>query len=81
MVFLSCPLQESKHPLKFDLAWLRINGRCCLGRPEFLDSDLLCVIDNVYDTSYKNGTSFAKEKTREDKGGIKRKKNPIKKME
>ena len=39
------------------------------------------MIDSVYDTSYKNGISFAKEKTSEDKGGIKRKKNPIKKME
>ena len=39
------------------------------------------MIDSVYDTSYKNGISFAKEKTSKDKGRIKRKKNPIKKME
>ena len=27
-------------------------SRCRLGRPEFLDSDLLCMIDSVYDTSF-----------------------------
>ena len=54
-------------------------SRCRLGRPEFLDSDLLCMIDSVYDTSYKNGISFAKEKTSKDKGELKRKKYRIKK--